>query len=107
MNADVTVSDINNAVFLALTYNETRSAGEWIKRGITKFPESSDLMALQAWHLRITSKVADAKKILTRVLAKNPNHLLALIESGINAYNDGDTVKAKEHFKKAQIINAG
>ena len=72
-----------------------------------KFPNSQDLLALKAWHLRITNNVPEAKKILTKILTKNPNHLLGLVESGINSYNDGDTVKAKEYLKKAQIINAG
>jgi heptaprenylglyceryl phosphate synthase len=32
MEPDITVSDVNNAVYLALTHNEIRSAEEWIKR---------------------------------------------------------------------------
>jgi predicted Zn-dependent protease len=90
-----------------LTHNEIRSAEEWIKRWLTKFPTSQDLLALKAWQLRITNKPLEAKKILTTILTKNPNHLLGLVESGTNSYNDGDTMKAKEYFKKAQIINAG
>jgi hypothetical protein len=48
-----------------------------------------------------------AKPILENVLSKNQNHLIALIESWINAYNEGDLKKAKEFLKKADIINAG
>jgi hypothetical protein len=104
---DITESDVNNAIYLALTNDEVRSAGEWIKRGIEKFPDSQDLAALRAWHLRMTNNTAAAKIILDDILKKNPNHLIGLVESGINTYNEGDKVKAKEYLKKAKIINAG
>lgn len=107
LEPDVTEYDINNAIYLALSNNETRSAGEWIKKALEKFPDSLDLGALRGWDLRITNNVPEAKTILADILTKNPNHLLALIESGINAYNEWDKVQAKTFFKKAQIINAG
>ena len=98
---------MSNAVYLALTYDEVRTAGEWLKQANEKFPKSLDLMALSAWHLRITGKIAEAQNLLTTIREKNPNHLLALIESGINAYNAGEKTTAKEYMKKAKIINAG
>lgn len=104
---DITESDVNNAVFLALSHDEVRSAGEWIKRGLEKFPNSLELQWLQAWHYRVTNNIPAVKALLTDILQKNPNHLLGLIESGINAYNEGDTLKAKEYLTKAEILNAG
>ncbi len=88
LEPDVTEYDMNNAIYLALSNNETRSAGEWIKKALEKFPDSLDLGALRAWDLRITNNIPEAKTILADILTKNPNHLLALIESGINAYNE-------------------
>lgn len=55
----------------------------------------------------MTNNIPAAKALLTDILQKNPNHLLGLIESGINAYNEGDTLKAKEYLTKAEILNAG
>lgn len=67
---------MSNAVYLALTNDEIRSAGEWLKQGLTKFPNSLDLLALNAWYLRSTNNTHGAKIIIDGVLAKNPNHLV-------------------------------
>jgi predicted Zn-dependent protease len=81
LETDATESDLSNAIYLALTNNELRSADEWIKKAIKKYPSSYDINALQAWNLRITNKASMAKPILENVLSKNQNHLIALIES--------------------------
>lgn len=107
LEPDITESDMTNAIYLALTNDELRSAGEWIKAASKKFPNSENIAALRAWHLRLTGDIHGAETILENILTKNPNNLVALIETGINAYNASDTAKAKEYLKKAQIINAG
>jgi len=76
MEPDVTEYDMNNAIYLALTNDEIRSASEWIKRGLEKFPDSQDMNALNSWYLRVTNNVPAAKTILDGILTKNPNHLL-------------------------------
>lgn len=107
LEPDITQSDMSNAVYLALTNDEIRSAGEWLKQGLTKFPNSLDLLALNAWYLRSTNNTHGAQIIIDGVLAKNPNHLVWLVQAGILAYNSGDKVKASEYLKKAKIIDAG
>ncbi len=79
---------MSNAVYLALTHDEMRSAGEWIKRGLEKFPNSQDLLALNAWYMRSTGNAHAAKIIVDGVLSRNPNHLVGLVQAGILAYNE-------------------
>jgi hypothetical protein len=43
LEPDVTEADVNNAVYLALSYDEMRNAGEWIKIGKEKFLEAQNL----------------------------------------------------------------
>lgn len=107
LEPDITQADMSNAVYLALANDEMRSAGEWIKQGLAKFPNSQDLLALNAWYLRSTNNNHAAKIITDGVLTRNPNHLVGLVQAGILAYNEWDKVKAWEYLKKAKIIDAG
>lgn len=80
LEQDVTEADINNAVYLALTHNETRNAGEWIKIGKEKFPNAANILGLEAYYLRITNKKSEAQGIVDSLLAKDENHLIALVQ---------------------------
>lgn len=88
LEPDITQADMSNAVYLALANDEMRSAGEWIKQGLAKFPNSQDLLALNAWYLRSTNNNHAAKIITDGVLTRNPNHLVGLVQAGILAYNE-------------------
>lgn len=80
LEQDVTEADINNAVYLALTNNETRNAGEWIKIGKEKFPEAQNIIGLEAWYLRTTNKKSEAQSLVDSLLAKDENNLIALVQ---------------------------
>jgi hypothetical protein len=82
-NPDATELDITNALYLALTENRLDLAEKWIKTGIEKSPDSPDILSLRAWHMRLTGNKETGLAILDTVLAKNPNHLIALVQAGI------------------------
>lgn len=106
MEPDATEADITNAIYLALSYEETRNAGEWIKIGKERFDSSDNIRALEAWHLRTTQKTADAQAIVDEILGRSDN-LIALVQWGILASDSGYTEKAKTLLRKAKIIDAG
>jgi tetratricopeptide (TPR) repeat protein len=107
LEEDVTEADANNAIYLALLHNETRNAGEWIKIGKEKFPESENIPGLEIWYLRSINKTSEAQQLADTLLAKNENHLIALVQWGILASEAGYKEKAKTLLKKAKIIDAG
>ena len=107
LEPDITEADIANALYLALTYDEIRSAGAWVQRGTELFPDSQDIAALRAWYLRTTNNTTGAQVIITDILTKNPSNLVALVQNGIMQYTAGDKVHAKQTFEKAKIIDAG
>lgn len=80
LEPDVTEPDIANAVYLALVHGETRSAGEWIRIGREKYPSSDNIRGLEAWYLRTTEKKEEAQTIVEEILARNPTHLIALVQ---------------------------
>ncbi|MCB9807524.1 hypothetical protein H6768_06700 [Candidatus Peribacteria bacterium] len=79
MEPDVTEADITNAIYLALSYEESRNAGEWIKIGKEKFSSSDNIRALEAWHLRTIQKTTDAQTIVDEILGRSDN-LIALVQ---------------------------
>lgn len=107
LEPDVTEPDIANAVFLALEYGETRSAGEWISIGREKYPSSDNIRGLESWYLRTTQKAQEAQAIVDEILARNPTHLIALVQGGILASEAGYKEKSKTLLKQAKIIDAG
>ena len=80
LEQDVTEADMNNAIYLALAHDETRNAGEWIKIGKEKFPDAENIIGLEAWYLRITQKKSEAQSLVDSLLAKDKNHLIALVQ---------------------------
>jgi tetratricopeptide (TPR) repeat protein len=107
LNDDVTELDITNAIYLALKSDGARNAQEWIKIGLEKFPNSIDMLALQAWYFRITDNKTQAQSIVDEVLKKNSNNLVGLVQAGILAFDAGSTQKSFGYFQKAKIIDAG
>ncbi len=107
LEEDVTESDINNAVYLALVHEENRNAGEWIKIGKEKFPNAENIAGLEVWYLRATGKNSEAQTLVDSLLTKNENDLIALVQWGILAHEAGYKEKAKTLLKKAKIIDAG
>lgn len=107
LEPDVTEADVNNAVYLALSYDEMRNAGEWIKIGKEKFPEAQNLAWLESWYLRATNKTWEAQSLVDSLLAKDENNLIALVQWGILAYDAGYKEKSKTLLRKAKIIDAG
>lgn len=107
LEPDVDEADITNGVYLALVHNETRNAGEWIKIGREKFPNSESIHGLEAWYLRMTGKSAEAQIIVDSILSQNQTHLISLVQGGILAYEAGYKEKAKTLLKQAKIIDAG
>jgi len=107
LNDDATELDITNAIYLALKQDGARNAQEWIKIGLVKFPNSLDLLALQAWYYRVTDNKKQAQIIVDEVLAKNNKNLVALMQAGILAFDAGNTQKAFGYFQKAKVIDAG
>jgi hypothetical protein len=77
---DVTEPDITNAIYLALVHDENRNAGEWIKIGREKFPDSDNIVGLEVWHLRTTGKTAEAQALADALLSKNETHLIGLVQ---------------------------
>jgi tetratricopeptide (TPR) repeat protein len=82
-NPDATELDITNALYLALTEKNLTLAEKWIKLGVEKSPDSPDILSLRAWYMRLTGNTETALTILDTILAKNPNHLIALVQAGI------------------------
>ncbi len=82
-SAEATDLDITNAIYLALTEKQFTLAEKWIKIGIEKSPDSPDILSLRAWHLRLNGNVDTALILLNTILAKDPNHLIALVQAGI------------------------
>lgn len=80
LEEDVTESDINNAVYLALVHEENRNAGEWIKIGKEKFPNAENIAGLEVWYLRATGKTSEAQTLVDLLLTKNDNDLIALVQ---------------------------
>lgn len=107
LNNDTTELDITNAIYLALKQDAARNAQEWIKIGLDKFPNSLDMLALQAWYYRVTDNKKQSQMILDEVLAKNNKNLVALIQAGILAFENGNNQKAFGYFQKAKAIDAG
>jgi tetratricopeptide (TPR) repeat protein len=107
LEPDVTEPDITNAIYLALLHDETRNAGEWIKIGHEKFPDSENISGLEIWHLRTTGKTAEAQALADTLLSKNQTHLIGLVQWGILAQEAGYKEKAKTLLKQAKIIDAG
>ncbi len=106
-NEDATEIDINNAIYLALTENSLDNARTWIDLGAARFPNSDDIQALKAWHLRATGSKSESQTLVDALLQKNPNHLIALIQDGILSYENGDMQSAKTRLQKAKAIDAG
>ena len=80
LEADMTEADASNAIYLALLHSETRNAGEWIKIGKEKFPASENIPGLEIWYLRSINKSSEAQTLADLLLAKNENHLIALVQ---------------------------
>lgn len=80
---DATELDVTNALYLALTEKRLDLAARWVQLGIEKSPDSPDILALRAWHLRLTNNRETGLTIVNNILAKNPNHLIALVQAGI------------------------
>lgn len=107
LEPDMTEADATNAIYLALVHGETRNASEWITIGKEKFSNSDNILGLEAWYLRTTNDSAGAQTIVDNILARNENHLIALVQWGILAYEAGFKEKSKTLLKKAKIIDAG
>ena len=107
LEPDVTEADVTNAIYLALVHGETRNAGEWIKIGQEKFPDSDNITGLKVWYLRATQQSAEAQVLVDSLLAKNETHLIGLVQWGILAQEAGYKEKAKTLLNKAKIIDAG
>lgn len=107
LNDDATELDITNAVYLALKQDGARNAQEWVKIGLAKFPNSLDMLALQAWYFRVTDNKKQSQIIVDEILAKNNKNLVALMQAGILAFDAGNTQKAFGYFQKAKVIDAG
>jgi len=75
--------DIVNALYLALTEKQLTLTQKWVKIGMEKFPSSPDVLSLRAWQMRLAGNPDTALVILDDILAKNPNHLIALVQAGI------------------------
>ena len=65
---DATEADITNAIYLALVYEESRYAGDWITLGKQKYTKSDSLLALEAWYLRKIQKSGEAQVIIDEIL---------------------------------------
>jgi len=104
---NATELDITNALYLALTEKRLDLAGKWVQLGIEKSPDSSDILALRAWYLRLTNNRETGLSIVTNVLAKNPNHLMSLVQAGIIHTEKWEKNLAKPLLEKAALIDAG
>lgn len=80
LEPSATESDMENAIYLALLNDEIRIADNWIKNGLIKYPESENILSLQAWYLRLTKKTDEANAIVDSILLKNKNNIIALIQ---------------------------
>lgn len=107
LEPSATESDMENAIYLALLNDEIRIADNWIKNGLIKYPESENILSLQAWYLRLTKKTDEANAIVDSILLKNKNNIIALIQWGIIAQERWQNEKAKDLFKRAKIVDAG
>lgn len=106
-NSDVSELDITNALFLVLTEKQLPLAQKWVKIGMDKFPSSPDILSLRAWYMRLAGNPDTALVILDTILAKNPNHLIALVQAGIIHTERGEIEVAKPLLEKAKQIDAG
>ncbi len=104
---DVTESDMANAIYLALEYEENRNANEWIRVGLEKFPDSKNIQALGAWYQRITGNISGAESIVNDILSEEENHLISLVQAGIISYDKWDFPRAKILLERAKFIDAG
>ncbi len=105
-NENATETDINNAIYLALTENSLENARTWIELASQRFPDSDDLKALKSWHLRVTGSKNESQTLIDSLLQKNPNNLIALIQDAILSYENGDGKTAKTRLEKAKSIDA-
>gem|GEM_PF-1254792 len=80
LEPDVTEADVTNAIYLALVHGETRNAGEWIKIGHEKFPDSENITGLEIWYLRTIGKTTEAQALADTLLSKNETHLIGLVQ---------------------------
>lgn len=104
---DATELDITNALYLALTEQRLDLAEKWIKIGIEKSPDSQDILAMRGWYMRLTGNKETGLAILNTVLEKNPNHLIALVQTGAIYTEKKEKDLAKPFLEKAAIIDAG
>ena len=104
---EATELDITNALYLALTEKKLILADAWIKIGMEKSPNSPDILALRSWHMRLTGNKDTALALANTVLAKNPNHLISLVQAGIIYTEKGQKELAKPLLEKAALIDAG
>jgi len=106
-STEATDLDITNAIYLALTEKQFTLAEKWIKIGIEKSPDSPDILSLRAWHLRLNGNVDTALILLNTILAKDPNHLIALVQAGIIHQEKWEIELAKPLLEKASNIDTG
>lgn len=104
---DATELDITNALYLALNEKKLELAEKWIKIGLEKSPNSHDIIALRGWYMRLTNNKEIWLALLKNILDKNPNHLIALVQSWIIYAEKWEKEMAHSLLERAALIDAG
>ncbi|MCK9272633.1 hypothetical protein M0P65_03745 [Candidatus Gracilibacteria bacterium] len=90
--------DYSVAIFTAIEDKESSKSMLWANKGITKFPNSSNMYAFRGWIYRLRNETENALKDLEKSLTLNQQNPVTLYNKGMIFEERQNYLLAKKYF---------